>query len=311
MCHSRPEARSVEALPDHVEGVRNVLPEMRVEEQADSLDEEEVAIVMEIAEVIERGRKDKLPALRNVPKKKLLQETAKVDKVLSKFKIHSITKTNELFYAGAVVVTNRLGVKIDKVTGRKEPIWKRSLQNKIKEFRKDLSQLEALKDKDISNFRHWERLERKYSIRVKRLNVVIEELKQRITAIAAKVRRYQGRVNSYRRNRLFENNQRQFYRELDEEEKSCDDDQPVAEELKQFWRNTWSQSADHKMDAKWLQDLRSEVNVKKQKIDFTTGSLKKILSRMPNWKSPGPDLVQGFWLKNFSSLPESIRLQLK
>ena len=38
------EARNVEALPDHVgEDVRNVLPEMRAEEQADSLDEEEVA----------------------------------------------------------------------------------------------------------------------------------------------------------------------------------------------------------------------------------------------------------------------------
>ena len=84
-----------------------------------------------------------------------------------------------MFYAGAVVVTNRLGVKIDKVAGRKEPMWKRRLQNKIKELRKDLSQLEASKDKDISNFRHWERLERKYSIRVKRLNVAFEELKMR------------------------------------------------------------------------------------------------------------------------------------
>ena len=45
-----------------------------------------IATVMEIAEVIERGRKDKLTALTNVPKKKLLEETAKVDKVLSKFK---------------------------------------------------------------------------------------------------------------------------------------------------------------------------------------------------------------------------------
>ena len=108
-------------------------------------------------------------------------------------------------------------------------MWKRRLQNKIKELRNDLSQLEASKDKGISNF--WERLEKKYSIRVKRLNVVVEELKQRITAIAAKVRRYQGRVDSYRQNRLFENNQRQFYRELDQEER-CDDDQPVAEEWK-------------------------------------------------------------------------------
>ena len=147
--------------------MRNVLPEVEAEEQGDSLDEEEVAIVMEIAEVIEKGRKDKLPALRNVPKKKLLEDTAKVDKVLSKFKTHSITKTNQLFYAGAVVVTNRLGLKIGKVAWRKEPLWKRRLQNKIKELRKDLSQLEASKDKDINNFRHWEKLERKYSIRVK------------------------------------------------------------------------------------------------------------------------------------------------
>ena len=54
----------------------------------------------------------------------------------------------------------QIGVKIDKVAGRKEPMWKKRLQNKIKELRKDLSQLEALKDKDISSFRHWERLEK-------------------------------------------------------------------------------------------------------------------------------------------------------
>ena len=73
-------------MPDHVgEDVRNVLPGMGVEEQTDSLGEEEVAIVMENAEVIERGRKVRLPTLRNMPEKKLLEETAKVDKVLSKF----------------------------------------------------------------------------------------------------------------------------------------------------------------------------------------------------------------------------------
>ena len=77
-------------------------------------------------------------------------------------------------------------------------------------------------------------------------------------------------------------------------------------------KKIWSQSVDHKKDAKWLQCRRSEVNVKKQeRIDITTGSLKKVLGRMPNWKSPGPDLVQGFWLKSFSSLHERVRLQLK
>ena len=66
---------------------------------------------MEIAEVIERGRKDRLSAFRNVPKKKLLEETAKVDFLFKKS-----------CYARAVVVTNRLGVEIDKVAWRKEPM---------------------------------------------------------------------------------------------------------------------------------------------------------------------------------------------
>ena len=74
----------------------------------------------------------------------------------------------------------------------------------------------------------------------------------------------------------------------------------------------WSESVDHNRDAKWLKDLQSEVNVTKQeKVDITKESLKKILGRMPNWKSPGRDLVQGFWLKNFSSLHGRVRSQLK
>ena len=64
----------------------------------------------------------------------------------------------------------------------------------------------------------------------------------------------------------------------------------MAKESKQFSGNIWSQSADHKKDPKWLQDFQSQVNVKKQqKIHITKESLKKILGRMPNWKSPGPD----------------------
>ena len=32
---------------------------------------------------------------------------------------------------------------------------------------------------------------------------------------------------------------------------------------------------------------------------------------MPNWKSSGPDLVWGFWVKNISSLLERVNSQLK
>ena len=64
---------------------------------------------------------------------------------------------------------------------------------------------------------------------------------------------------------------------------------------------------DHNREAKWLKSLQSEVNVTKQAKE----NLKKILGRMPNWKSLGPDLVQWFWLKNFSGLHGTVRSQFK
>ena len=102
------------------EEVRYILTALEADEEIGNLEEEEVAIIEEIAKVLERRQKDNSPALTDIPKKKLLEETTKVDKVLCKFKTLSITKTNELFYARAVVVTNRLGVKINKAAERKK-----------------------------------------------------------------------------------------------------------------------------------------------------------------------------------------------
>ena len=137
------------------EQVRDILAALEADEKSGSIEEEEVVITEEIVEVFERRKKDNLPALRGIPKKNLLEETAKVDNVLCKFKTHNITKTNELFYAIAVVVTNRLGVKINNAAERKGPMQRRRLQSKIKELRKDLSQLEASKDKEVSNVMDW------------------------------------------------------------------------------------------------------------------------------------------------------------
>ena len=84
--------------------------------------------------------------------------------------------------------------------------------------------------------------------------------------------------------------------------------------IRQMLKNqkSFAETYEVSWDPKWLKDLQSEVNVTKQeKADKTNESFKKILGRMRNWKSPGPDLVQGFWLKNFSSLHGRVRSQLK
>ena len=97
---------------------------------------------------------------------------------------------------------------------------------------KDFCQLESSKDKEFSNALA-NRKKIQYQSK-KTLGFVIEELTQRIVAIAAKVRRYQERLNRFKQNRMFQNNQMQFYRELNQEGERCDDEQPHAEESEQF-----------------------------------------------------------------------------
>ena len=48
--------------------------------------------------------------------------------------------------------------------------------------------------------------------------------------ITTKARKYQESVGKFRQNRLFQNDQRQFYRELNQEGERCDDNLSDAEE---------------------------------------------------------------------------------
>ena len=71
---------------------------------------------------------------------------------------------------------------------------------------------------------------------LKTLGDAIEELKQ---MIVAKARRYQERVDRFRQNRMFQNNQRWLYRKLNQEGERKGD-QPDAEESKRFGGDIWS-----------------------------------------------------------------------
>ena len=54
--------------------MRDILTASEADEEIGKLEEEEVAIIKKIAEVLERRQKDKLPALRDIPKNKFLED---------------------------------------------------------------------------------------------------------------------------------------------------------------------------------------------------------------------------------------------
>ena len=45
---------------------------------------------------------------------------------------------------------------------------------------------------------------------------------------------------------------------------------------------------------------------KQAQIKILQEKLKKILKKIRNWKAPGTDRVQGFWLKNSTSLHKNL-----
>lgn len=126
------------------------------------------------------------------------------------------------------------------------------------------------------------------------LKHVSEYLKQRITAKATKIQRYQNRDKQFQQNRLFETTQRKFYEKLSGVKNHCEPT-PDAEMAKQFWGNIWGEEARHRSDADWLKKLREEVKVTQQAdMSIKLHKVSQFLRRVPNWKAPGPDLVQGF-----------------
>ena len=81
------EERSADDTGNNLgEEVGDIFIGLEVDEGFENFEEEEVAFIEEIVEMLERRKKDRVPALRDISKKKLLGETAKVDKVFHKFK---------------------------------------------------------------------------------------------------------------------------------------------------------------------------------------------------------------------------------
>ena len=46
-------------------------------------------------------------------------------------------------------------------------------------------------------------------------------------------------------------------------------------------------------------------------IDITKDKMMRVMGKMPNWKAPGPDNVQAYWLKNLTPLHDKLVLYLQ
>ena len=246
---------------------------------------------------------------------KLTKITADVNKVMDSIPTRSITETNKLLYTTGLVVTGELGYKMNerKRNNDKYPPWKRRIQNRINNMRKDISRLKELDAKNLKNKRLENVLTNKYQLNNKSIKQVIEELKQHVKALGKKIERYDNRIKHYHQNKMFQTNQKDLYKELNETTKTKTNAKPNKDEVRTFWSDLWSKEKHHNTNAQWLKDVQQEYDDVREQQDliFTREKVKKMAKKIKNWKAPGKDEVHGYWIKHLTNLHERIAAQLQ
>ena len=153
-----------------------------------------------LGKIVGLMKKDNLPNPQNVRRidtVRLKEKTKLVNEVIDSVQTSNITEDNKLVKCAALVTTKLLGIKEIKNKKKEKQFWKRRIESNINAL-----------CKVVSLIKRWEtgmktRLDHLYRVKRKGCKIGAEELKQRIKAKAATLKRYKNR---YRQNRLFQSN---------------------------------------------------------------------------------------------------------
>ena len=131
------------------------------------------------------------------------------------------------------------------------------------------------------------------------------------------MKRHKQRIEQFRQNRVFDLDQKKIYAELNRNGIKSND-VPNAGECTKFWGDIWSVRKEHNREAEWLKDLKREKRERErandehpqERVNISVQKIWKQCRKIPNWKVPGRGGVQGYWIKDLSSLHERVSSQM-
>ena len=305
------ESQGVEnTVEERAQGVEESTPES--ENPSIEMTENEVSLANRMMEIMKNIEKGKIFNCKNINKNKLRNATESVNKIMAGIHIRDLTGIRDILQAGAILVGEMVGAKDPKTKGKKEPYWKRRIMRDLERLRKDLGRIQAWFQGQWKKPKEGEKdkLNRRYRLREKGFRATMEEIKQRIVAKAAKIKRYTNRIKQFNDNRLFNTNQSRFFKNLEGKEESTI--APNPQDATRYWSNIWSGVVTHREEAEWIERVERKLQGPKQEdISISMEDLKKQLKTIPKWKGPGPDGIQGYWLKSFTAIHEKLASHLK
>lgn len=261
--------------------------------------------LVKTCEINKRKKLRKVAATKST--RKLITTANKALKKITQDKSLNITEINELMYATASVISGetRGGSEVMRPK-RGEPYWKIRIQKTIEEYRKELGIIYEYK-KGVTTQRvcsKFDALKRKYKEDLVTMEQVI---KMKLQAKAQRLRRYTKRSDHYHQNKLFNEDPGKFYRQINNQ-KSEISEPPSQEHIENFWKGILEKDVSHNENATWIKEEKQRYQHVKMEAwqDLTIEDVNKVIKRTHNWKSPGPDKLPNFWIKQLTALHGSL-----
>ena len=70
---------------------------------------------------------------------------------------------------------------------------------------------------------------------------------------------------------------------------------PDADESIKFWSEIWDNGIEHNKDSEWLNEVKQGIEYLNQNdLKINKEDITKQSKKIPNWKAPGLDGVQGY-----------------
>ncbi|KAI5703753.1 hypothetical protein M8J75_015605 [Diaphorina citri] len=266
----------------------------------------EVEIMNELSISLTRKFDERVRLPKVFESHKLNKYIADSNVIIEKYK-HShpyldLTKINHLIFAVATVVTRKFKnihtERSIRPPNQTIPKWQKRIERKINEWRKEISILSESKFPRASDkVKHKTRqIKRKY--RTHDCIQLDEILKQKISAYAQRISRYKKRNNGYKQNKMFNQDKKRFYRMLMEKNINIQN-APNPQDVQDFWSELWGTPYSINQDAMWIKREEERMENTETMSEFIINhvDLVEAIQNTQNWKAPGWDSIQNFWIK--------------
>ena len=128
-----------------------------------------------------------LPSLRSIEWRTINMETEKINQVLTYIPTKNITELNELIYAGAKLVSEKIGVCLKSTNNKSKPGWEIRLETQVKKsLRKQTKMMKQRKNAET----YWDK---KKEATQEKITIQLEEINQKVMA-KDRLKRYRVRV---------------------------------------------------------------------------------------------------------------------